>query len=119
MQQTTATDTQSTAKRTSGVKRYTTGPLPISQAKTRADRLESVLANLMRTGMPDATVRELCEAFWRTYEVQLFPHHGEAGLAALEAAGRVECDRDNKRPCTVTGVSVKVYRLHAKQVSWL
>lgn len=119
MQATTSTDTQTTADRPSGVKRYTTGPLPLGQAKTRADRLEAVLANLMRNGMPDATVRELCTAFERTYGVQLFPHHGEAGLAALEAAGRVQCDREHKRPCTVTGVAVKVYRLQAQQVSWL
>lgn len=104
-----ATDTQS-------VKRYTTSPLPLSQAKTRADRLESILANHQRNGGTDMTVRELCEEFTRVYGAVLFPHHGEAGMAALEAAKRVECDRENRRACRVTGVHVKVYRLVAKQV---
>lgn len=106
---TSAADTQ-------GVKRYTTGPLPLSEAKTRADRLESLLATHQRGGGKDMTVRELCEAFERVYGAQLFPHHCEAGMSALEAAQRVECDRENRRACRVTGVHVKVYFLREKQV---
>lgn len=105
----TATDTQS-------VKRYTTGPLPLDQAKTRADRLEALLANCQRAGQRDMTVRELCEEYQRVYGAAMFPNHCEAGMAALEAAERVQCDRENKRACRVTGVHVKVYRLQAKQV---
>lgn len=98
------------------VKRYTTGPLPLDQAKSRADRLEALLAQHQRGGGQDMTVRELCEAYTRVYGDQLFPHHGEAGMNLLEAGKRVDCDRENKRHCTVTGVLVKVYRLRAKQV---
>lgn len=101
---------------THGVKRYTTGPLPMSEAKTRSDRLESLLADHQRNGGQDMTVRELCAAFDRVYGVALFPHHGEAGMCALEAAQRVLCDRENKRHCKVTNVLVKVYRLAEKQV---
>ena len=108
---------------TQGAKRYTTGPLPLAQAKTRADRLEAILANHQRDGGADMTVRELCEAFnamgYRDRSgrpLVLFPNHCEAGMASLEAAERVQCDRENKRACRVTGVHVKVYRLVAKQV---
>lgn len=104
-----ATDTHS-------VKRYTTGPLSLSDAKTRADRIEALLAAHQRDGGQDMTVREVCEAFQRVYGAQLFPHHGEAGISALEAAKRVQVDRNNKRHCTVTGVLVKVCSLQAKQV---
>lgn len=110
-------DTQTTPQR---VKRYTTGPLPLVEAKSQADRMEAVLANLQRNGTANATVRELCEAYMHTYAgCTMFPHHGEARMNALEAAGRVVCDRDNKRPCRVTGQSVKVYRLIPKQVDFL
>lgn len=104
-----ATDTHS-------VKRYTTGPLSLSDAKTRNDRIEALLAAHQRNGGQDMTVREVCEAFQRVYGAQLFPHHGEAGINALEAAKRVQVDRENKRHCTVTGVLVKVCSLQAKQV---
>jgi hypothetical protein len=87
----------------------------LASAKTRADRLESLLAEHQRNGGEDMTVRELCEAFTRVYGGQLFPHHGEAGVSALEAAERVVCDRENRRACRVTGVHVKVYRLVPKQ----
>lgn len=99
----------------SGVKRYTTGPLPLSEAKNRADRLEALLAAHQRHGGADMTVRELCRAYEATYGLQLFPHHGEAGMVALEAAERVVCDRENRRACCVTGKLVKVYRLVPKQ----
>ncbi len=113
----TATDTQS-------VKRYTTGPLPLSDAKTRADRVEALLAQHQRDGGRDMTVREMCVAFdsmgWLNKStgrpLVLFPNHAEAAFAALEAAERVQCDRENKRACRVTGVHVKVYRLQVKQV---
>jgi hypothetical protein len=101
---------------TQRVKRYTTGPLPLAAAKTRADRLEALLADHQRSGAADMTVRELCEAFCRVYGSVMFPNHCEAGMAALEAAERVVCDRENPRACRVTGVRVKVYRLEAKQV---
>lgn len=101
---------------TQGVRRFTTGVLPLSQAKTRADRLESLLAQHQRDGGLDMTTREACEAFQRVYGAELFPHHGEAGLSALEAAQRVLCDRENKRRCRVTGVMVKTYRVELKQV---
>lgn len=112
-----ATDTQR-------VKRYTTGPLPVQDAKNRADRLEALLAQHQRNGGQDMTVNELRVAFngagyrnERTGEpLELYPNTCEAGMSALEAAQRVVCDRENKRHCTVTGVLVKVYRLKAKQV---
>lgn len=101
---------------THGLKRYTTGPLSLQDAKTRADRLEALLANHQRNGGADMTTREACEAFQRVYGVELFPHHGEAGLGALEAAQRVLCEREHKRPCRVTGVTVKTWRVAEKQV---
>lgn len=100
-------------------KRYTPGPLPLDKARAQIDRMESLLANLQRNGQPDATVRELCEAYKATYGEEMFPHHGEARCCALEAAGRVLCDRDNKRLCRVTAQRVKVYRLIPKQVDFL
>jgi hypothetical protein len=101
---------------TQGVKRYTTGPLPLSAAKTRNDRVEALLAAHQRSGGQNMTVREICEAYQRVYGEQLFPNHGEAGVSALEAAKRVQVDRENRRHCTVTGVLVKVCSLPAKQV---
>ena len=101
---------------TQRVKRYTTGPLALTDAKTRADRIEALLASHQRDGGSDMTVREVCVAFERVYGVQLFPHHGEAGLSALEVAKRVVCDRENKRHCRVTNVLVKTYHLVVKQV---
>lgn len=49
----------------------------------------------------------------------MFPHTGMARMNNLEAAGRVVCDRDNKRICTVTGERVQVYSLPLQQVDWL
>ena len=97
-------------------RRLTTGPLPLSQAKLQADRVESLLADHQRNGGSDMTVREVCEAYQRVYGDPMFPNHAEGRLGNLEAAKRVECDRENKRPCRVTGVTVKVYRVVAKQV---
>lgn len=108
---------------TCGVRRFTTGPLSVSEAKTRNDRVEALLARHQRNGGVNMTVREMCEAFnemryldGRGQPMELFPNHAEAAFANLEAAERVECDRENKRKCTVTGVMVKVYRLREKQV---
>ena len=53
----------SAATDTRRVKRYTTGPLPVREAKTRADRVESLIAQHQRNGGVDMTVREICEAF--------------------------------------------------------
>jgi hypothetical protein len=112
------------ASDTQRVKRYTTGPLPLCDAKSRADRLEALLAQHQRAGGRDMTVKELCRAYNGAqfrHEVtgdllELYPNTCEAGMSSLEAAQRVECDRENKRHCTVTGVEVKVYRLKARQV---
>ena len=103
-----ATDTQR-------VKRYTTGPLALSDAKAQADRIEALLANHQRGGGQDMTVREVCAAYERVYGEPMFPNHAEGRLGNLEAAKRVECDRENRRPCSVTGVTVKVYRVAARQ----
>jgi hypothetical protein len=96
--------------------RLSTGPLPLSQAKAQADRVESLLANHQRDGGKDMTVREVCEAYLRVYGDPMFPNHAEGRLGNLEAAKRVVCDRENKRQCRVTGVTVKVYRVVEKQV---
>jgi hypothetical protein len=108
---------------TQGVKRYTTGALPLKDSATRADRVERIMANHQRGGGQNMTVREICEAFNQAGFMRaearellvLFPHHGEAALGLLEAAKRVVCDRTNKRKCTVTGVLVKVYWLRERQ----
>lgn len=91
------------------------GPLPLRIAKSQADRVEAILANCQRSGVADMTVREVCQAYENIWQSALFPNQAEARLAALEAAERVECDRENKRRCRVTGQVVKVYRLPLKQ----
>jgi hypothetical protein len=96
--------------------RLTTGPLPLSEAKAQADRVESLLANHQRDGGKDMTVREVCVAYESVYGHAMFPNHAEGRLGNLEAARRELCDRENKRPCRVTGVTVKVYRVVEKQV---
>lgn len=105
-------------------KRYTPGPLSLSLAKGQADRMEALLAHMQRNGHANATARELCQAYERTYAEgetggRMFPHTGMARMNNLEAAGRVVCDRDNKRICTVTGERVQVYSLPLQQVDWL
>jgi hypothetical protein len=101
------------------VKRFTTGPLSLTDAKAQADRVEALLASHQRSGGADMTVREVCQAYERVYGETMFPNHAEGRLGNLEAAKRVECDRENKRPCRVTGVTVKVYRVAEKQVELL
>jgi len=108
-----------TATSTSQAARLTTGPLPLSEAKAQADRIEALLANHQRGGGKDMTVREVCAAYERVYGEPMFPNHAEGRLGNLEAAKRVECDRENRRPCSVTGVTVKVYRVAVKQVELL
>lgn len=86
--------------------------------------MEALLAHMQRNGQANATARELCEAYERTYADggtggRMFPHTGMARMNNLEAAGRVVCDRENKRICTVTGERVQVYSLPLQQVDWL
>jgi len=96
--------------------RLSPGPLPLSVAKTQADRIESILASHQRNGGADMTTREICEAYERMWQVMLFPNQAEGRLASLEAAQRVVCDRENRRKCRVTGQTVKVYFVQAQQV---
>lgn len=96
-------------------KRYTTGPLPLHQAKKQADRVEALLAANQRGGGKNMTNVEMCEAYLRTYGENLFPHHGMARLNNLEAAGRVVCERENRRACTVTNHKVQTYTVPLAQ----
>jgi hypothetical protein len=108
---------------TQGVKRYTTGALPLKDSATRADRVERMLANHQRGGGHNMTVSEVCKAFNEAgfmhrktrRPLVLFPNNAEAALGLLEGAKRVVCDRENKRQCTVTTVRVKVYWLRERQ----
>jgi hypothetical protein len=97
-------------------KRYTTGQLPVHEAKKQADRAEALLAAHQRAGGVDMTNVEMCEAYQRVYGETLYPHHGMARLNNLEAANRVVCDRENKRPCSVTGKLVQTYTVPLLQV---
>ena len=96
---------------TTTAKRYTTGPLPLSEAKKQADRVEALIAAHQRAGGVDMTNVEMCAAYLRVYGETLYPHHGMARLNNLEAANRVVCDRENKRACSITGQRVQVYAL--------
>lgn len=104
-----STDTQT-------VKRYTTGPLPLAEAKKQADRVEALIAAHQRAGGVDMTNVEMCEAYQRVYGEVLYPHHGMARLNNLEAANRVVCDRVDKRRCSVTGHQVQTYTVPMMQV---
>lgn len=95
------------------------GPLPLTVAKTQADRIEAILASHQRNGGADLTTREVCQEYERIWGVMLFPNQAEGRLASLEAAERVVCDREKKRKCRVTGQVVKVYSVQALQVEIL
>lgn len=99
--------------------RLNPGPLPLSVAKTQADRIEAVLANCQRNGIEAMTYMEIREETVRVYgkEGEMWPHAVNARLSALEAAGRVVCDREHTRPCKVTGVAVKVFSVPMVQAS--
>lgn len=96
--------------------RLTPGPLPVNVAKSEADRCEALLAQAQRNGAADMSYRELREEYARVYGVEIFPHTVQARLNALEHAGRVVCDRENRRKCRITGVLVQVYSVPLKQV---
>lgn len=91
------------------------GNLSLSVAKSQADRIEVLLAENQRNGCTDMTVREVCEAYQRVWDVLLFPGQAEARLAALEAAGRVICEREEKRECRITRNRVKSYHVPHRQ----
>lgn len=106
------------------VKRFTPGPLPLHAAKEQGDRVEAILAQHQRNGGRDMTVNEVCAAYLAAYPVNektggptvMHPSTVNARLANLEAAGRVVCDRENKRFCSVVrSIPVKVYCLPLKQ----
>lgn len=104
------------------VKRFTTGALTTSKAVSQAAMVEAVLAKHQRNGGNDMTVNEVCRAYIAAYTDPvtglppvMHPSTANARLHGLEAAERVLCDRENKRMCTVTGKTVKVYSLPLKQ----
>lgn len=99
--------------------RLTPGPLPLAVAKSEADRLEALLANAQRNGAKDMSYRELREEFVRVYGKEIFPHTVQSRLNALEHAGRVACEREQRRKCRVTGVLVQVYAVPMKQAGLL
>lgn len=96
--------------------RLTPGPLPLDVAKSQADRCEAVLANAQRSGAQNMSYMEVRADYSRIYGDELFPHTVQARLNALEHAGRVVCDRENRRKCRITGVLVQVYSVPLKQV---
>jgi hypothetical protein len=84
--------------------------------KTRADLIDDVVADAMRSGCSDVSMREVQARLMTTYDLRLDLSTISGRVNELVAAGRLIRSQAT-RPCSVTGQSIHALSKRRSQTS--